>query len=52
MFYVNNYINWDKFNQIYDLDQIKKFIENIDAVAYKLRLALIKATNHKLEITR
>lgn len=28
VFYVNNYIDWDKFNQLYTPDRIKKQKEN------------------------
>ena len=52
MFYVNNYINWDEFNQLYDSDQIEKSIQNADAIAHKLILALIRVINHKLEVTK
>ena len=52
VFYVNNYINWDQFNQLDDLDWIKKGIKNADAVAYKLGPALTKATNERLEVAR
>ena len=52
VFYVNNYINWDQFNQLYDPDWIEKGIQNADVVAHKLRPASIKATNHRLEVAR
>lgn len=52
MFYINKYIDSDQLNQLYDLDQIKKNIKNIDAIACKLGLTLIRATNNKLEVTR
>ena len=52
VFYVNNYFDWDQFNQLYDPDWMKKSIQNADAVACKLRPALIKATNHSLKVTR
>ena len=47
VFYVNNYIDWDQFNQIYDPDQMDKGIKNADPVACKLGPALTKATNYK-----
>ena len=50
VFYVNNYINCDQFNQLYDLDRIDKNIKNADAIAYKLGPALTKSINYKLEI--
>ena len=49
VFYINNYINWDQFNQLYDLDWMEKDTRNVDAIAYKLGPALIRATNHRLE---
>ncbi len=52
MFYVNNFIDWDQFNQLYDPDLMEKGIRNADAVARKLGPALTRATNQRLEITR
>ncbi len=52
IFYVNNYINLDQFNQLYNLDRIEKNIRNVDAVACKLGLASTKATNQRLEVAR
>ncbi len=52
MFYVNNYIDYNQFNQLYNLDWIEKGIRNADAVACKLGPALIRATNQKLEVAR
>ena len=52
MFYVNNYIDWDQFNQLYNPDWIEKSIRNVDVFACKLGPALIRATNQKLEVTR
>ena len=49
VFYVNNYIDWDQFNQLYNLDWMAKGIRNAKVVIRKLVLALIKATNHRLE---
>ena len=45
VFHVNNYFDWDQFNQLYDLDWIEKGIQNADAVACKLKPALTKTTN-------
>ncbi len=45
VFYVNNYIDWDQFNQLYDPDWMEKDIKNADAVARKLEPALTRATN-------
>ena len=52
MFSVNNYINWDQFNQLYDPDWIEKGIRNADAVVCKLRPASTRATNQRLEVAR
>ena len=52
VFYINNYINWDQFNQLHNLDWIEKDIQNADAVAHKLGPLLIKTTNHRLEVAR
>ena len=52
MFYVNNYIDWDWFNHLYDSNWMKKGIRNADVVARKLRLASTKATNDRLEAAR
>ena len=52
VFYVNNYIDWDQFNQLYDADWFNKGIWNADAVARKLGLASIKATNLRLEVAK
>lgn len=50
VFYVNDYIKWDQFNQLYDLNWIKKGINNVNAVVFKLELAVITATNYRLKI--
>ncbi len=52
VFYVNNYIDWDRFNELYDADWFNKGIQNVDAVARKLWSASIKATNLRLEVTK
>ncbi len=39
VFYVNNYIDWNQFNQLYDQDRIEKYIRNTDIVAHKFGLA-------------
>lgn len=51
-FYINNSINWNQFNQLYNSDQIEKGIKNVDAITYKLKLALIKATNYRLKVSK
>ena len=52
VFYIYNYIDWDQFNQLYDADWFNKDIRKAYAVARKLRPALIKATNLRLEVTK
>ena len=52
VFYVNNYIDWDQFNQLYDLNVMEKGVQNVDVVARKLRPALTRASNHRLEVAR
>lgn len=52
MLYVNNYIYWDLFNQLYNFDWIVKSIRNTDVVARKLGPVLKRATNHKLEVAK
>ena len=52
VFYVNNYIDWDQFNQLYDADWFNKGIRNADVVVRKFRLALIKAINLRLEVAK
>ncbi len=45
VFYVNNYIDWDQFNQLYDPDWMEKGIRNADEVARKLGPTSTRATN-------
>ena len=45
VFYVNNYIDWNQFNQLYVLDRMKKDVQNANVVTRKLKLALTKTTN-------
>ena len=52
VFYVNNYIDWDQFNQLYDLDWIKRGIRNANTVSRKFGPALTRAINQKLEVVR
>lgn len=49
VFYVNNYIDQDQLNQLYDLDQLNKSIQNADAIAYIFWLALTKVINLRLK---
>ena len=52
VFYINNYIDWNYFNQLYDLDWIEKVIKNTDLVARKLGPALTRATNERVEVAK
>ena len=52
VFYVNNYIDWDQFNQLYDPNWMKKGVQNADAVARKPGPALTRVNNYKLEVVR
>ncbi len=52
VFYVNNYIDWDQFNQLYDPDWIEKDIRNADVVARKLGPVSTRATNQRLEVAK
>ena len=50
--YINNYIDWDQFNQLYDSEWMEKGIRNANAIAYKLGPALTRATTHRLKVAR
>ncbi len=52
VFYVNNYIDWDQFNQLYAPDLLEKGVQNANAVARKLTPALTKATDLRREEAR
>ena len=52
VFYVNNYINWDQFNQLYDPDWIEKSIKNANAIVRKLGPASTRVTNNRLEVAK
>ena len=52
VFYVNNYFDWDLFNQLYDPDCKKKGIKNADTVACNLGPASTRASNQRLEVSR
>lgn len=41
----------NQFNQLYDFNQIDKSIKKANTITSKLGPALIRATNHKLEVT-
>ena len=49
VFYINKYINWNQFNQLYDSDEMEKSISNANAIVRKLQPALIRVTNNRLE---
>ncbi len=52
VFYVNNYIDWDQFNQLYAPDWLEKGVQNADAVAQKLTSASTKVTDLRREEAR
>ena len=52
VFYVDNYIDWDQFNQFSDSDLMDKDIRNANAIASKLGPVLLRATNDRLKIAR
>lgn len=52
IFYINNYINQDQFNQLYNFNWLNKNIQNKNAVVCRLQPALTKAINLKLEKTQ
>lgn len=52
VFYVNNNIDWDQFNQLYDSDWIEKVTKSADAIARKFGLALTRVTNYRLKVAR
>ncbi len=45
VFYVNNNIDWDQFNQLYTPDWLEKGVQNADAVPQKLTPISTKATD-------
>ena len=52
VFYINNYIDWDQFDQLYGRDWLKKYTWNADAMARKLGPTSIKATNLRLKVAK
>ncbi len=52
VFYVNNYIDWDQFNQLYAPDWLEKGVRNADAVARRLEPASTKAADLRKEEAR
>ncbi len=49
---MNNYIDWDQSNELYDPNWMEKSIKNVDVVTRKLGLTSTRATNQKLEVAR
>lgn len=52
VFYTNNYINWDQFNQLYNFYWIEKALKNIDAVAYTIESDLTRVIDHRLKVAK
>ncbi len=48
-FYLNNYINWDQFNQLYDLEWQTKGTRSANAIVQKLVPTLRKAMEQRQE---
>ena len=48
-FYLNNYIDWDLFNQLYDSEWQSKRIQSANAIVQKLMLASRKAMEQRQE---
>lgn len=52
VFYINNDINLDQFNKLYNWDQIEKGIVNANIIICKLRLVLTSLTNQRFEVIK
>ena len=52
MFYINNYINQNQFNQLYNPDQFNKNIQNMEIIIYKFEPTSTKVTNLRLQKAR
>lgn len=52
MFYSNHYIERNQFYQLYDLDCMRKRVQNTDVIICKLGPTSIKITNQRLEVTK
>ena len=52
VFYINNYIDWDQFNQLYNSDWMEKSIRNANIIARKLRPTSTRVINESLEVAR
>lgn len=52
MFYINNSIDWDKFNYLYGFGYIEKGIKNADTIISKLGFACTRITNYRLMVLR
>lgn len=46
-FYINNYIDCDQLNQLYNFDWMEKGVQNGDVIPHKLESALTKVINQK-----
>lgn len=51
-FYINNYINLNQFNQLYDLNCIEKDIKITNLILCKLELTTIRAINNMLKVAQ
>ena len=49
VFLINNTSDCNQFNQLYDLNRMKKDIQNANIVICKLRMALIRAIYYRLD---
>lgn len=52
VFYINNYIDWNKFNQLYAPNWLEKSVWNAKTIAQKLIPASIKAIDLRRKKTR
>lgn len=52
MFYINNYIEYDQFKQLYNFFWIEYGIKNINAIACKPTLGLTKSNYNRLKVVR
>lgn len=52
VFYINNCIYQNQFNQLYNSNWLEKNVQNVVAVSRKLRPALKRASNYRLEVAK
>ncbi len=52
VFYINNYVDWDQFNQLYTPNWLEKSVQNANIVAQKLIPASTKAIDLKKDKAR